>query len=230
MNELPDNTRIKLNVGGMKFETTYLTLKQSSMFRSWLSRWKIEEELFVDRSGLIFEHVLNYLRNPLYYYPEDDVDELGYYGIDTKPANIKYSNAKLEYCYKAIKQTSGLCAREFCLNKPNRYRRYCDDCGIVIEVKRSAKIDDIVRYKGNSYIVSYTGPYVVSYNHVKAIIDIKPGDDISIGNKNIRHPPKIISDGYVAITIPDTDKEMIVKIKNIIVEEEIVRPKDENNV
>ena len=72
---------MKLNVGGERFETTFSTLKGSAYFRSWLGRWNFENEIFIDRSGKIFEHVLGVLRDPDYPYPEEHLSELVFYGI-----------------------------------------------------------------------------------------------------------------------------------------------------
>lgn len=55
---------VKLNVGGQAFSTTFqtLTLVKDSYFHSLLTRWKVEETIFIDRDGTHFRHVLNYLR------------------------------------------------------------------------------------------------------------------------------------------------------------------------
>ena len=60
--------RIKLNVGGIIFETTDDTLKRSQYFKSYLENWN-HDEIFIDRSPRIFKHVLDLLRDPTYDFP-----------------------------------------------------------------------------------------------------------------------------------------------------------------
>ena len=53
-----------LNVGGVLFETTRGTLRQSGFFRALLDEaWQSTGTAFVDRDGRLFEHVLHYLRS-----------------------------------------------------------------------------------------------------------------------------------------------------------------------
>lgn len=58
------STRVKLNIGGRRFETTVATLTagNSHYFTSLLRHSPEEEELFVDRDGDAFAPLLNYLR------------------------------------------------------------------------------------------------------------------------------------------------------------------------
>ena len=68
--------RIKLNVGGVHFETTKSTLFQSDYFVKLLdNNWKDSgaDEIFIDRSGVLFEHILALLRNPEYEYPSEHI-------------------------------------------------------------------------------------------------------------------------------------------------------------
>jgi len=75
--------RIKLNVGGQHFETTKDTLIRAPYFEALLSRWiSKEKEIFIDRSGSAFNHVLNLLRNPDYNFPHRYQEELNFYGVD----------------------------------------------------------------------------------------------------------------------------------------------------
>ena len=71
---------LKINVGGHRFETTRSTVNPSSYFRSYFQRWddglEKSTELFIDRSGVLFEHVLSTLRNPDYRYPYDNQKEI----------------------------------------------------------------------------------------------------------------------------------------------------------
>jgi len=73
---------IKLNVGGTVFETTKDSLKNSTYLTSFIERWtKSNEAIFIDRSPKIFEHVLAYLRDFNYPYPDKYSYELDFYGI-----------------------------------------------------------------------------------------------------------------------------------------------------
>ena len=92
---------VKINVGGIKFESTIDTLSQASYFRSYFERWDDKEILFIDRSPHIFKHVISLLRDPLYFYPGKYMSELVFYGIypkdDTKfllSSNIGYHTWK----------------------------------------------------------------------------------------------------------------------------------------
>lgn len=57
--------RVKLSVGGMKFVTTFQTLKsqQGSFFDALLSgKWNLEDTIFIDRDGSMFKYILDYMR------------------------------------------------------------------------------------------------------------------------------------------------------------------------
>ncbi len=86
---------VKLNVGGTIFATFKTTLIKAKFFESYFERWNNGEEIFIDESPKLFEHVLCYLRNsnypiaPEYYYLFD------YYGIDyEKPSKKKKEKKK----------------------------------------------------------------------------------------------------------------------------------------
>lgn len=83
---------IKLNVGGIHFQTTKDTLIKSPYFSMMLNgKWSIpKDEIFIDRSGKIFEHVLNLLRDPYYSYPEKYLSELEFY-LMNQPENMRLS-------------------------------------------------------------------------------------------------------------------------------------------
>lgn len=56
--------RVRLNVGGVVYETESSTLNGSDFFRSLLSKeWKAQDDFFfIDRDGTLFRDVLNWLR------------------------------------------------------------------------------------------------------------------------------------------------------------------------
>jgi hypothetical protein len=85
---------IHFNVGGKMFWCYESTIKTSDRL------WKLKlstnfpdrlnsEVIFIDRSGKIFEHVLNYLRDPTYIYPKKYLSELYYYNIEYNEDIIK---------------------------------------------------------------------------------------------------------------------------------------------
>lgn len=79
--------RIKLNVGGKHFETTQDTLiSKSEYFRAIIERWNNSkdenEEIFINRSGKIFEHIFCLMLDPYYDFPTKYVSELEYYQMN----------------------------------------------------------------------------------------------------------------------------------------------------
>jgi len=132
---------VKLNVGGTLFETTPSTLVQSKFFVALLNGKFTEDPtavIFIDRSGMLFEHVLNFLRNPDYRYTGDNssfIQELDYYGIDTSRVQ-KYVD-KLNIMWNHLKKNKKMCPLNDCFTiLPNKYK-YCFKCvppklGIVI--------------------------------------------------------------------------------------------------
>ena len=74
---------IKLNVGGTLFEATRRTLAKASFFMGLFktSTAGTSEPVFIDRSPHIFKHVLSYLRDSHYPYPDKYESELEYFGI-----------------------------------------------------------------------------------------------------------------------------------------------------
>lgn len=70
-------TRLVLNVGGARHETSRTTLTASDSFFRPLVAHSLEEELFVDRDPTHFRHVLNYLRgSPSFPPTEHEMNEL----------------------------------------------------------------------------------------------------------------------------------------------------------
>lgn len=95
---------IKLNVGGIIFETTKSTLSLSLFFEKALSdTWKKDEVLFVDRSPKIFEHVLCLMRDVKYEYPKKYLSELDFYQITILPRNIECEYANILEGLKKLK-------------------------------------------------------------------------------------------------------------------------------
>ena len=73
---------IKICVSGDIFMTTKETIGcMGGIFKARLDGWKMEDEIFLDRSPIGFQHVLSYLRNSDYPYPKEFGYELKFYGI-----------------------------------------------------------------------------------------------------------------------------------------------------
>jgi hypothetical protein len=77
---------IHFNVGGTLFSCYESTIQKSS--KLWTVKQSVKfidrinsEVIFIDRSAKIFEHVLNYLRDPTYLYPKKYLSELQYYNV-----------------------------------------------------------------------------------------------------------------------------------------------------
>lgn len=109
---LPTNTPtkrsiVRLNVGGIRYDVSLDTLERcdGSKLMSLLSdHWRensYDEPLFIDRNGLLFQYVLDFLRTYKLCVPpsvsqEGLNEELKYYGID---AEIARNNGKYGLAY-----------------------------------------------------------------------------------------------------------------------------------
>lgn len=77
---------LRFNVGGVLYVTTRTTLEQDSenfllrIISGKIPSSKIGDAFFIDRSGSLFEHVLNYLRNVRTWTPPRNVDLPGLIG------------------------------------------------------------------------------------------------------------------------------------------------------
>lgn len=103
---------MKLNVGGVSFETTKETLSGAAYFNSLLSgNWKVDDIYRIDRSGQMFEEVLRLLRNPEYNYPRKKgyIDELDFYGIKHNLTPVPDIDEVLMEEIVNIKKKTGLC-------------------------------------------------------------------------------------------------------------------------
>ena len=71
--------KIKLNVGGTRFETSFETLtriKHTYFSALFSGRWNLEEEIFIDRTPFTFEYVLEFLRGEEVDFPNISKKEL----------------------------------------------------------------------------------------------------------------------------------------------------------
>jgi hypothetical protein len=87
------NNRVKLNVGGKIFETEIRTLIISPVFNRMFSdiQYNKNDEIFIDRSPYIFKHILSYLRDGTYRYPEKYDEELRYFEVKPPKRETVYS-------------------------------------------------------------------------------------------------------------------------------------------
>lgn len=79
---------ITLNVGGKTFMTRKSIIEKSEFFRGMLEDISYKGEIFVDRSPLIFGHVLDCLRDKEYPYPSKYRSELDYFLIDLENVTL----------------------------------------------------------------------------------------------------------------------------------------------
>lgn len=74
-----DDEIVSFDIGGTLFKTKRETLKLSKYFDALLVDW--EDGIFIDRSPVLFEHILRYLRDSRYKIPPEAINELDYYGV-----------------------------------------------------------------------------------------------------------------------------------------------------
>lgn len=80
---------VTLDVGGTIFKAKMSCLLKCEMFKQGFKDSPYKGEVVhIDRCGHIFKHVLGYLRNSRYRYPEKYLDELNYYYIDMRRVNV----------------------------------------------------------------------------------------------------------------------------------------------
>lgn len=85
-----NNQEITLNVGGTIFVTNINTLThRSEFFKIKFDRWDNDEKIFIDRSPKAFEHVLELLRDPNYFFPKKYKSELDYFLINYDEEKLK---------------------------------------------------------------------------------------------------------------------------------------------
>ena len=83
VDNLDNEKRIKLNIGGTLFETTYGTISQSEYLKK-LVEWnkdKLNEPIFINRIGEHFKHVLALLIDGNHSFPRNLQYELDFYCI-----------------------------------------------------------------------------------------------------------------------------------------------------
>lgn len=81
---VPQSEFIIVRVGDKCFSTTVQTLTVANYFDSFIDRNEVPAEIYIDRNGKSFRHILKYMRNPKYTIPQKYLYEDGFYGIFDK--------------------------------------------------------------------------------------------------------------------------------------------------
>jgi hypothetical protein len=118
---------IKLDVGGKLFKIGKdLLLSKSKYFEdlfedTTVSELDSSEEIYVDRSPHIFKHVLAYIRDSTYKYPEKYLNELDYFGVSFSKIEPQSTEVK-KYCsYCEYECQELFCSTECAKMKPCIY-------------------------------------------------------------------------------------------------------------
>ena len=92
--------RVKVNVSGRIFETTRATLNKIPQLRDMFdgcgvdSDGVITDTIFLDRSALVFEHILSYVQDSSHPYPVEYKYELNFLGIEYDEERLYHADAK----------------------------------------------------------------------------------------------------------------------------------------
>uniref|UniRef100_A0A6C0C8N1 Potassium channel tetramerisation-type BTB domain-containing protein n=1 Tax=viral metagenome TaxID=1070528 RepID=A0A6C0C8N1_9ZZZZ len=70
---------IRINVSGRIFNVSKETICKSQLFNGMLADCTIDDEIVIDRSAKLFEHMYSYLLDNKYPYPKKYYSELDYY-------------------------------------------------------------------------------------------------------------------------------------------------------
>ncbi len=107
---------IRLNVGGKIFETTKDVLFKINYFKYMLEDTNIDvnNEIFINRSGHIFKHIMALAIDDNYKYPYKYKEELDFYDIKYTLSQLYYDSDVILECVnmmekKIIKNCSSNC-------------------------------------------------------------------------------------------------------------------------
>ncbi len=174
---------VKLNVGGIFFDTIEETLQDSDFFKGLLRNKNTmmkgaespDERYFIDRSGMTFEHVLNLLRSPNYFYPEEYLQELDFYLIPS-PQNVQLSNNTIMQEVLKMKKRmdrARKCKYEGCKLLPVENYPYCKRHGYFFGYGEEGKNIEV-----GSVILKYKDSPLV----VENIFDTPKGKKLKVSN------------------------------------------------
>ena len=141
-------------MGGKTFRTYASTLNKSVFFRQRMEDVKDCQPLpyFVDGSGELFEHIINFLRDPDYPCSIEYISELDRYDVDgrvnykehrkTFNQQLKIISRRVDYCYCALKAIRGCCGNTDCtepLWHIDDLFPYCANCAILVHAGQELK-------------------------------------------------------------------------------------------
>lgn len=134
---------IKLNVCGVKFECSKATLEKSEYFKSFFEEFpNFNEELYIERSPVIFKHILSLLIDDEYPFPLKYEKELKYFLM--KKEEVKVIKICINHCELTKKYKDRL--GKFWLNADAcqyKYSEFVKDQGLKCNLKARFIVCDI---------------------------------------------------------------------------------------
>jgi hypothetical protein len=110
-----DTATVKFNIGGLRYEVSRSLLErhsESMLTKIASDQWQEDPELeiFIERDGSTFRHVLKYLRDgkvklPITETKSDLIEELAYYNIDHDTDKIDDSNERQANLFTTAQET-----------------------------------------------------------------------------------------------------------------------------
>lgn len=155
------NEIITLNVSGTIIQVPKNLLSELEYFKELLNT--DNNEIFINYSPMLFDHMLSFLRDPLYLFPRKHVSTLDYFKIPydvSKLYDKKYKNCKscgIFYSVISIKN------KNFC----NKCVCIFSDCDKESHEKSQYCLDHICQYgmcNDNIYINGYCENHICNYN------------------------------------------------------------------
>ncbi len=127
--EAQNMSSVTVIVNGKSFYTTKETLLGSAYFED-IFELNPEEKTIVmhDRSDMLFEHVLNYLRDNEYPFPGKYYKEMEFYLVEKAPCSCT-----IQDCYKKVMREGGVycllhqCKSDLCDKQSTYISQYCEE-------------------------------------------------------------------------------------------------------
>lgn len=210
--KIDSGQRIKLNVSGRIFETTYGTCCKSKYLKQFILNWKHDDVIFLDNSPIVFKHVLSYMQNTNYPFPEEYEYELDYFEISYKKIEkesepesnplvdklTENHNEIMEFLkndlYSAVKSTKECSSCRTLIDK-DANSDYCTEC------QRSRNRNDcwlethLVNIQDVGWIPSskvQKGQYILTGNNTYAQI-------LNVGHRHVDHK-KMVTINNITLT------------------------------